>query len=218
MSALRPLTLLLPPFFCLLLLLPAGGAAEGLYLALDLGMNRVVDAAAEDDQGSFNLHFAPAPLASLAVGRLLPPDSSLGSGRLELEYARRTSPLKRIELADGTFPASGDLTVQSLLLNSCAVQPLEGAATAYFGVGLGAARVAAAGLKVTSQPLSTASATVFAYQLTAGIDYPVSDTLSLDAGYRFFATARPRLREADGSQWRSEYFSHAALIGVRLSF
>lgn len=205
-------------WLAVLLAHPGTVCAERLFVGLNFGMTQVVDAAARDDQGRFTLVFAPAAMGGVVVGWQLPPESELGDGRLELEYSRRSNPLDKVALADGTFGATGELTVESLLLNTFGVQRDGSNWTPYLGLGLGAARISAEQLQVTGQPLSNDSAIVLAYQLGGGFDLAVSESLSLDLGYRFFSTLRPRLREADGRVMRSDYLSHTALLGLRLLF
>lgn len=201
----------------LLLLCPGVSAAE-VYLGLGYGQNRVTDANARDDLGSFTLKFKPAAVQSVALGWRLAESSESGHGRIELEYAQRSNPLNRAVLADGSFAAGGSLAIESLLVNSYGVERIDENSFFYLGLGLGAARVKAQSLTVTGQPLSDSSATAFAYQLGTGFDYTLGDHLTLDLGYRFFATTRPRLREADGRAWRCEYSSHSAMLGLRILF
>jgi opacity protein-like surface antigen len=54
---------------------------------------------------------------------------------------------------------------------------------------------------------------VFAYQFTAGLEYPVTKRASLDLTYRYLATADP-----DFGPTEAEYSTHNFTAGVRLYF
>ena len=54
---------------------------------------------------------------------------------------------------------------------------------------------------------------VFAYQLGAGIGYGISENLTIQAGYRYFATADP-----DFSGTEAEVASHDIYLGMRFYF
>ena len=106
-----------------------------------------------------------------------------------------------MEFVEGKATGDGDLTVDSLLLNFIGVIRNETRWSPYILIGIGAARIDASGLRVSGQPLSTDTVTEFAYQLGGGVDYALTDSLSLDLGYRFFGTPSPKFTEADGNKF-----------------
>lgn len=197
---------------------PAWGAHRGPYLGAYYGLTLLNEAKAEDGLGTFNLDFEPGRQAALTLGYDLKPKSRLGDGRLELEYARRSNPLDQVEFLEGKADAGGDLRVESLLLNTWGVYRGYRRWMPYVGAGIGAARITADALDVGGQPLADDDATVFAFQLGIGVDFPLTRSLSLDLGYRFFGTARPEFTAADGSKFKTPYLSHNALLGFRLGF
>ncbi len=190
----------------------------GPYVGAFLGGNILPDASASDALGSFNLSFNPALQGSLAVGWDLAHDSPLGKGRVELEYARRSNPLDRVEFFEGKTSGDGDLTADSLLLNFIGVVRSGSRWSPYLAIGVGAARIDASDLKVAGQPLATDTATVFAYQVGGGVDYALSDSLSLDLGYRFFGTTPPKFTEPNGQKFTTDYLCHTIIFGLRVGF
>lgn len=205
---------------CLPLLLcgPVNAQHAGPYAGAFLGGSALMDAKSSDDQGSFNLTFDPALLGSAVVGWDFEHGNPVGEGRIELEYTHRSNPLDQVKFAEGTFPGGGDVTADSLLLNFFGVYHTTSRFSPYLGVGVGAARMEAADLRVTGQPLSDDSSIVLAYQAGAGIDYALTDRLNLDLGYRFFGTTRPKFTEANGHKFEMDYYSHNAVLGLRIGF
>jgi len=59
---------------------------------------------------------------------------------------------------------------------------------------------------------------VFAYQLGAGVGYEVKQDVTLDLGYRYFATEDPALTDSTGADFESEYGNHSVIASVRYSF
>lgn len=205
---------------CLPLLLcgPARAQHAGLYVGGLLGGNDLMNSKASDDQGSFNLEFKPGWQGSGMVGWDFEPDNPVGEGRVELEYTHRSNRLDQVKFAEGSFGGGGDLTVDSLLVNCFGILFGDRLWSPYVGVGLGAARFEASNLQVTGQLLGKGSSYVFAYQLGAGLDIQLTTHLSLDLGYRFFSSVRPKFDEGNGHSFAMNYFSNAVVLGLRLGF
>lgn len=208
--------------FCLPLLFcgPARAQHTGPYAGAFFGGNILTDSKASDDLGSFNLSYSPGLQGSAALGWDLGKDNLFGGeGRIELEYTRRSNPLDKAEFVEGKAPGGGNLTVDSLLLNFMAVAWTESSRwSPYILLGIGAGRADASGLQVVGQPLSDDTATVFAYQMGVGVDYSLSDSVSLDLGYRFLGTTRPKFTEPSGHKFDIDYMSHGIVLGLRLGF
>ena len=197
---------------------PVRAQHTGPYVGASLGGNVLADTKASDDLGSFNLSFDSALQGSVDFGWDLKPNSPLGEGRIELEYARRSNPLDHVEFVEGKVNGNGSLTVDSLMINCIELIRNESRWSPYVLIGIGAARIDASGLKVTGQPLSNDTATVFAYQLGGGVDYTLNDSLSLDLGYRFFGSTPPKFTEVNGLKFQTDYFSHSVILGLRMGF
>jgi opacity protein-like surface antigen len=198
---------------------PVGAAQHtGPYVGAFFGGNIMPDSSASDSVGNFNLSFNPGLQGSVAVGWDLAENNPLGKGRVELEYARRSNSLDRVEFVEGKVTGNGDLKADSLLLNFIGVIRSGSRWSPYILIGVGAARIDASDLKVAGQPLSTDTATTFAYQVGCGIDYALTDSLSLDLGYRFFGTPPPKFTEANGDKFTTDYLSHSIILGLRVGF
>ena len=205
--------------FCFLALVsPLWAQNPGPYLGVFVGGQFLTPSESSDSLGTFNLEYQPAPSGSVVLGWELEPGSNIGEGRVELEYTRRSNRLDQAEFSEGKVSAEGDLTADSLLFNAFGVYRSSSVWTPYLGAGLGIARITAADLSVTGQPLSDDDALVFAYQFGVGADIAITDFLTLDLGYRLFSTAKAKLRNANGEEFKMEYLSHSAMLGLRLSF
>ncbi|MDO9079784.1 MAG: outer membrane beta-barrel protein, partial [Desulfuromonadales bacterium] len=141
----------------------------GPYIGLLVGGQFLAPAESSDSLGTFNLEYQAAPSGSVVLGWQLEAGSNIGEGRVELEYTRRSNRLDQAEFSDGKVTADGDVTADSLLINTFGVYRSKSDWTPYLGVGLGIARITAADLTVTGQPLSDDDALVFAYQFGAGV-------------------------------------------------
>lgn len=205
---------------CLPLLLCAPVRAEhsGPYVGAFLGGNSLTTVKSSDDLGSFSLTFDPALLGSAVFGWDFEPGNPVGEGRIELEYTRRSNPLDQVKFVEGSVTGGGNVTADSLLLNFFGIYRDNSRWSPYIVLGIGAARIDASDLRVTGQPLSNDSAVVVAYQLGTGLDFALSDRLSLDIGYRFFGCIRPKFTEVNGHTFEMDYYSHNVILGLRLGF
>lgn len=212
--------LTLTVIICLPLLLcaPALARHAGPYAGVFAGGTLLPDSKSSDSQGDFRLTFDPGIQGSAVIGWELEEDNPLGEGRIELEYGHRSNPLNEVKFVEGDFNGDGDLTADSLLINVFAVYHDTSRWAPYFGVGAGAARIKADELQVSGHPLSSDSATVFAYQLGIGCEYRLTDSLSLDLGYRYFGSSRPEFSEENGGSFKMDYASHSLVLGVKAGF
>lgn len=202
----------------LLLCGPAWAEHAGPYAGIFLGGNALMPAKASDSK-DFGLKFDPGLMGSAVLGWDFEPGNPVGEGRIELEYSHRTNRLDKAKYSEGSVPASGNVTADSLLFSFYGVFHEAGRSwSPYMGAGLGAARIEASDLQVTGKPLSADSAFVFAYQGGVGIDYALTDRLNLDLGYRFFGGMRPKFSEADGTPFRMSYYNHSVVLGLRVGF
>jgi opacity protein-like surface antigen len=91
----------------------------------------------------------------------------------------------------------------------------------YLGLGLGGARITAKGGEPTTGAFVDDSTMVFAYQLAAGLGYVVSKEITVDLGYKYFATAKPDFdftASFGGGKVKAEYASHNVFLGLRYNF
>lgn len=206
--------------FCLpfLLYTPVWAQHSGPYVGAILGGSALTTAKSSDELGSFSLTFDPALQGGAVLGWDLAPGSSLGEGRIELEYTHRNNALDKVKFVEGSFKGGGNITADSLLINLFGVSRGANRFSPYAGLGIGAVRIAASNLKVTGQPMADDSTVVFAYQLGGGVEIALTDNLCLDLGYRYFSSAKPEFTEASGVKFKMDYISHNAILGLRFGF
>lgn len=90
--------------------------------------------------------------------------------------------------------------------------------TPYFGGGIGAATLYLDDTYSDQGKLyESDDDTVFAYQFGAGVEITLTRSLSLDLGYRYFATDEGKF-EDEGIGTRMKFESHNATVGVRFKF
>lgn len=111
------------------------------------------------------------------------------------------------------IPFSGDTKTTSFLLNGYYDFTNDSAFTTYLTAGLGLARVKASLSLPFSGYNDSGSDTVFAYQIGAGVEYAINQTVSLDARYRYFATSDPSFGTTD-----AEFSSHNLMLGAKVKF
>jgi opacity protein-like surface antigen len=206
---------------CLPLMLwsPAWAACRGPYVGVLLGGNALMTAKSTDNEGNFDLRFNPGLVGSAVVGWEFEPGNPEGEGRIELEYTHRTNRLDQTRFADGVAPAGGNLTADSLLVNFYGVfHDANRSWSPYVGAGIGAVRIETSDLTVTGGPLSNDSALALAFQFGLGIDYALTERLSLDLGYRFFSSTRPRFSEVNGPPFKMDYLNNSVVLGLRVGF
>ena len=192
---------------------------EGPYVGGYGGLNVLTKSTAKDDVGSFNLSFKPAAVWGVVLGWELGPDTPLGGqGKIELEYSRRSNGLDQAEFADGTFSGSGELRADSILLNTYYVHRTGSWLSPYAGLGAGVALLKADRFNAAGLTIATGTDTAFAYQAGVGLDIALVKHLTMDLGYRFMGTTRPTFTEPDGVKFKSDYYSHNALLGLRVGF
>jgi opacity protein-like surface antigen len=190
----------------------------GPYVGGFLGGDFLMSARSSDSQGSFTLKFDPGFQGSAVAGWDFKPNNPIGEGRIELEYTHRSNPFNKGNFFEGDFNGSGKMIADSLLCNFIGLLRDKSPWAPYLELGLGAARLETSDFKIANVPFSSDSSVVFAYQVGTGIDFAVTDNVSLDLGYRFFSTTNPRFNEANGRKFEMSYFNHSAILGVRVGF
>lgn len=190
--------------------------AAGLALALLAGGVASSVAAAPYVSGSFGLVSASDSSLSGETGTA--GDLSMDSGfgflaavgnnfdglRGEAEIAYRTNDLNKT--ASG--PATGEITSLSLLGNLLVDFAISENVRPFLGAGMGLAQIDSG-----SADLNKANDTVFAYQVIAGIGFPLTHITTIDLQYRYFATANP-----DFAGIEAEYETQNFFAGLRFDF
>ncbi len=144
-----------------------------------------------------------------------------GQFRLEGEFEYRFHDIDKwkditingINLGDAS--GDGDVRALSFLVNGFIDFSSDSPLTPYVGVGIGFATIDMNDVEIEDVSLGDDDDNVFAYQLAAGVAYAVNPYMSLDLGYRYFATSDP---EFDDFEAEGEYGSHNISLAVRYSF
>ena len=124
--------------------------------------------------------------------------------RGEAEVAYRTNDLNKT--ANG--PVVGDISSLAVMGNLLVDLAISERVRPFLGAGMGLANIDAG-----SAALNNSDDTVFAYQMIAGIGFPLTHITTLDLQYRYFATTNP---EFDGIE--AEYETHNFFAGLRFDF
>ncbi|MBU1193563.1 MAG: porin family protein [Proteobacteria bacterium] len=135
--------------------------------------------------------------------------------RLEGEISYLSNEVDKATYLGINRATTGDVTSIAFLINGYYDFKNSTPFTPFISAGAGLANVEVDDFTFVGSGLPTVSDddTVFAYQLSAGVGYAVTDQLSLDVKYRYFATADPGVNTAE-----YEYGSHGVLVGLRFGF
>lgn len=193
--------------------LPALAAeTTGPYVSGHLGIAMPSDSTATDYDNSLKFEYDSGLALDLALGY------RFGAARLEGEIGYQKNDVDDLTFSDDPGSrksmgdhVSGDTKTTSFLLNGYYDFQNSTAFTPYLTAGLGLARVKTS-IELAGESASD-SDTVFAYQLGAGFEYALNQTVSLDARYRYFATSDPSFTTRE-----SEFSSHNLMLGARVKF
>lgn len=169
--------------------------------------------------GTYNLSYEPGMAVGGAFGyRLGNSFPQIGKGRIEAELSYRKNDLDEVEFSTGTFPAGGDVSSLSLIINAITEYKTHPKFTPYFGLGLGAANVSMNDTRANGGRMIDDDDVVLAYQVMAGVDYDLDENWVLDFGYRFMGTASPEFIDSQQRVVTSKYFSHTFGFGIRFEY
>lgn len=207
---------------CALPALPAEASGIGPYMTMQAGGTWVEDADVEYDGVS------PADLtleAEFDAGYRLAAALGYDYGllRLEGEFAYRENDVDsfsgRFLGTPFAFAADGDVSATSFMFNGFWDLETGSPMTPYLGAGIGLANVSYDDVvDDVGAPFIDDDDTVLAFQFAAGLAFEVTPVLTLDLGYRYFATDDPELEDAFGDSLETEYKSHNASVGLRFMY
>lgn len=153
-----------------------------------------------------------------------------GMLRLEGEISYRNSDIKSITDKSDGFSlrnVDGDIEAIAFMANGFVDFHNTSRVTPYIGGGIGFASlrlsdttaVDTRGGQVGSFPVyGAADDTVFAWQAGAGVEIALNRQVSLDLGYRYFATEKADFESDLDINTSMKYESHNATVGVRFKF
>jgi opacity protein-like surface antigen len=200
--------------FLLLTVMAMPAFAAGPYLGVEGGAVFLSTSTLTFDDGTSEDFKAKTGFGLGVVGGY-----DFGTYRLEGEFAYRKNNNKESIDNGVTSPLAGDISSMALMVNGYYdFKTVSPTVYPYLGAGIGAARVTVKVPASGGSPDFDQSDTVFAYQFAAGIACAVTKEVTLDLGYKYFATADPELTHDDGSKIKGEYATHNIFLGARISF
>ena len=205
----------------------AGAQDEGWYVAPKLGISFFTgDNRVESDYGNFSKRGHSSRFAgALAIGYDF---SDHGAPiRTELEYtlraAYRTESNGIVDYGSGPIPGKSQnkVKIQTFMFNTFLDFETETSFTPYIGAGLGVALIK--GENTVSYQNNTISTskdeTKFAWDLTAGGAWGLTDNLAMDLGYRYFNFGKVKTGDYYGGQTYSKQTAlHEVMLGLRFSY
>ena len=185
--------------------------AAGPYASINIGL-----AQPQDSEGNLNgdpiiAEYDLGTALGVAVG------NDLGNNiRIEGELAFQSNDINNINVPGvGSSDVVCETRSTALLLNGYYDIKNLSNVSLFFTVGAGLARVDIDSLNIAGAGPTTSSDddTVYAYQVGVGAGFGVTEKVTLDVKYRYFATANP---EFDASE--IELASHNVYAGIRVGF
>lgn len=147
-----------------------------------------------------------------------------GGIRLEGELSYKSANIKTITDKSGNYryrDADGTLGALALMFNAFFDLHNYSPVTPYLGGGTGFAAMHLSDTYVPGDPVPIYLAdddSVFAYQAGGGLEIALNRNLSLDLGYRYFATTKARFGSNSDISTDLTYRSHNAAAGLRVKF
>jgi opacity protein-like surface antigen len=144
--------------------------------------------------------------------------------RLEAEGAYRQNSVSSVTVPGaGTTAGSGNFAAASFMANALYEfdnigYDLGKTVKPYFGGGVGFANIWANDVQTQGVTISDDSDIQFAYQAIAGVGFAVAPKTTLFVEYRYFATLDPHFKTGAGTDFKSEYQTNNAMLGLRYAF
>ncbi|MBW1616042.1 MAG: porin family protein [Deltaproteobacteria bacterium] len=133
-----------------------------------------------------------------------------GSARIEGELAYQQNDIDKIKSVNQENEVSGDVSSFALLINGYYDFYNSTKFTPFVTAGIGFTKI---GLEDKSDN-DKDEYTVFAYQIGAGIGYALTEKVTIESKYRYFATSDYEFEHSG----ELEYNRHNLLFGVRVDF
>ena len=190
----------------LILIAAPASAATGLYVSGNLGASFLSDGDYDTASGTVTAEYDTGYVLGAAFGHAYP-----AGFRAEVEISYRAHDVDRIKGFGSSTSSSGDISALAVLLNGYYDIRTQSRFTPFVGIGAGFASVSVEDMNIRG--VGDDDDTVFAYQLAAGVECPLSPFTSLEISYRFFGTSDPDFGGVD-----AEYQSHNFQAGIRVYF
>jgi opacity protein-like surface antigen len=204
-------------------------ASGDYYVSVFAGANALSDADTSYNYSGYSIDVSPSFdtgfVAGVTFGKKIS-DTLRVEG--ELSFAHNDADSVDLGLsysgysyATGSYAAEGDLDATYLLVNLWYDIPTTGPLGYYVGGGIGAAKVEGDGTITGSTFGVQVDETKMAIQIGAGVMYDISQSLTLDVGYRFKYVGDVDMEETSGSGFVFEggdIQSHSLQAGLMYSF
>ena len=187
-------------------------SSEGLYVSGNIGFAMLSDSDVTfttDPGPGFTMEYD----TGFAFGGALGYD--FNKFRVEGEISYQKNDINKVSAAGGSGDASGDLSSLAFLINGYFDFVNDSAFTPYISAGVGYAKIDMNDFNVAGSGDSNYSDndSVFAYQVGLGVGYAVTEKVTIDVKYRYFATEDPEFEATELG-----VASHNFLLGVRFNF
>ncbi|MDH3565866.1 MAG: porin family protein [Desulfobacteraceae bacterium] len=186
-------------------------SAEGLYVSGNIGFAMASDSDITDSTEPVTLTMEYD--TGWALGGALGYD--FNRFRVEGEISYQTNDIDKVSILGFPFAANGDVSSLAFLINGYFDFVNDSAFTPYISAGLGYAQIDLNDFNVAGSGESDYSDddSVFAYQVGLGVGYAVTEKVTIDVKYRYFAT-----EDLEFDTTEVEVASHNFLFGVRFNF
>jgi opacity protein-like surface antigen len=185
-------------------------SAEGLYVSGNIGFAMLSDSDITDSGiPEFTMEYDTGWTLGGAFGY------DMNKFRLEGEISYQANDIDKVSASGGSLDASGDVSSLAFLINGYFDFVNDSAFTPYISAGLGYAQIDLNDFNIvgSGEPNYSQDDSVFAYQVGLGVGYAVTEKVTIDVKYRYFATEDPEFETA-----KAEIASHNFLFGVRFNF
>ena len=193
-------------------------AQEGhWYTAIKGGLNGGADAEAASQDVSIGLGTEAGAAVLWSVGyawEKFRVESELSWRSNDLDTATFPGALRFESTGTNTAPAEGGLTNFAYMLNGAYEMNWTPLFRPFVLAGLGFSSVTAELDRIGTQPFNfDDDKTAFAYQVGAGVEYPLSDSFAMEVSYRFFGTSAVKFSDVDVNNTH-----HTGLFGLTYAF
>ena len=180
------------------------------YIGFSAGPSVFADSSLTDSTGdSIEASYSSGVTVSAVLGRKF--DSGV---RFEGEINYRTAEMDRLSYGGSSVKVTCDVASVSTLANLYFDIKNSSPITPYVGAGIGLSRVYAGAASVNGIRIwEEDDDLVFAYQIAAGVGFDISKDVTVDLGYKYFATSDPQFELL-----KADYSSHNFMAGIRLNF
>lgn len=184
-------------------------AQEGhWYTAVKGGVNAGADAEVTGLSVPISISTETGAALLWTVGR------DFGRLRVESELSWRRNDLDQVSGPGGSVSVGGSLRNFAWMVNGIYEVPMTDLFTSFLLGGIGLSRVEGEITSVAGYDVAVDDdKTAFAYQIGAGVEYPLSKDFALEVSYRFFGTPTVTFSDVDVNNTH-----HGGLVGLTLAF